>query len=105
MTFKRKIMAITPLCCLIIFLLLGFVWGYWHPGWIIFFMIPVMPFLLGLKKIRLSIPLVIVILYLILGFAWGLWHPGWIILLFIPVFEILFKPSKKDKDDDDIIDV
>ncbi len=104
MNMKKKIMAVTPLCCLIVFLLLGFIWNLWHPGWLVFIMIPIMPFLLGFKKIKISIPLVIIIIYLILGLAWNLWHPGWIVLLLIPVLEILLKPRKKDKDDD-IIDV
>ena len=93
--FKNKIVAATPFLCTIIFLLLGFVWGMWHPGWIIFLLIPVMPFLVGTEKLRFSIPLIIVIIYLIMGFGWNLWHPGWIIFLLIPVFEIFF--GKKSK--------
>lgn len=36
MTLKRKIIAATPIICVIIFLLLGFVFGLWHPGWVCF---------------------------------------------------------------------
>lgn len=87
---KKKILAATPLLCVFVFLLLGFVFGKWHPGWLVFLMIPIMPILLGVKKIRLSIPLMITIIYIILGLGFGLWHPWWIIFILVPVFEIFF---------------
>ena len=102
-SFRNKVIAVTPIVCLFTFLLIGFVWGKWHPGWLVFLLIPVMPYLVGKKKIRLSIPLIILIVYLILGFGWNLWHPGWIIFLLVPVFEIFFGVhpfEKKNKDDD-----
>ena len=52
MSFKAKIIAATPFVSLIIFLLAGFVGGYWHPGWTAFLLIPIMPVILGVKKIR-----------------------------------------------------
>ncbi len=99
--FRNKIIAATPLICTFIFLALGFFFGKWHPGWMVFLLIPVMPYLLGKKKLRFSIPLIITIIYLIMGFGWGLWHPGWIIFLLVPVFEIFFKPSKSEDNDDE----
>ena len=39
--FRKRLMAATPIMCLIIFLLLGTIWDLWHPGWIIFLTIPV----------------------------------------------------------------
>ena len=41
MTIKNKIIAATPFISLIIFLLMGYIWGLWHPGWIIFLTIPI----------------------------------------------------------------
>lgn len=113
MNFKNKLVAITPIMCTIVFLLLGFVWDLWHPGWIVFLLIPVMPYLVGKKKIVVTIPLIITIIYFILGFGFKLWHPGWIIFLLIPVLVILFdnkkvvisKKEKKEKNGDDYIDV
>ncbi|MDD3192012.1 MAG: hypothetical protein PHP41_04605 [Bacilli bacterium] len=96
MTFRAKIMAITPMICTIAFLAFGFLWDKWHPGWMIFFLIPIMPFLLGYKKIKFTVPLVILIVYLILGFGFEAWHPGWIVFLLIPVIQILITPTKKE---------
>ena len=104
---RKRIIAATPILCLIIFLLLGFVWGFWHPGWLVFLLIPIMPFLVGYKKIKITYPLICIVLYLILGIGFDLWHPSWIIFLTIPVFEIfaygLGSKKKDDDDDDDII--
>ena len=102
-SLRNKIIAATPLVCLFAFLLIGFLWDKWHPGWMVFLLIPVMPYLVGKRKIRLSIPLIAVIIYLILGFGWNLWHPGWLIFLLVPVFEIFFgaHPFDKKGDDDD----
>lgn len=95
MSFKSKIMAITPLSALVIFLTVGFVGGKWEYAWLAFLLIPAMPFLLGYKKIRLSVSFVIFIIYLILGLSFDAWHPGWIIFLLIPIIHILITPSKK----------
>ena len=97
--FKKKIVRATPLLCLFIFLALGFGWNKWHPGWMVFLLVPVMPYLVGTKKIRFSIPVIITVIYLIMGFGWGLWHPGWIIFILIPVFEIFFGHHPFEKND------
>ena len=97
--FKNKMVTATPLLCLFVFLLLGFIWGKWHPGWMVFLLIPLMPYLVGKKKLRFSVPLIITVIYLIIGFGWSLWHPGWIIFILIPVIEIFLKNDTKNKGD------
>ena len=97
--FKNKMLAATPLICVFAFLLIGFVWGKWHPGWMVFLLIPLMPYLVGKKKLRFSVPLVITIIYLIIGFGWNLWHPGWVIFILIPVFEIFLGTHSNDDDE------
>ncbi len=96
MSFRAKIMAITPLVCLVVYLTLGFVFDKWRATWLVFFLIPIMPYILGYRKFHLSVPIVIVAGYLVLGFVYGYWHPGWIILLLIPIIEILIKPGEKN---------
>ncbi|MBQ9513978.1 MAG: hypothetical protein IJR66_03265 [Clostridia bacterium] len=101
---KNRIVVATPILCTFIFLLLGFLWGKWHPAWMVFLLIPLMPYLVGKKKLRFSVPLFITIVYLILGLGWNLWHPAWIIFLLIPVFEIFlskdgFEQDKKEETD------
>lgn len=76
--------------CTIIFFCLGFFGGYWHPGWIVFLLIPIWDGLIRAiferSLRRLPIPLLATAVYLILGCCFGLWHPGWLVFLLIPIF-------------------
>lgn len=75
-----------PVLATIVFLLMGFVWGKWHPGWIVFLTVPVYYAVVNAIKFRtISFSLIIVLIYLAMGFIWDLWHPGWIIFLVIPI--------------------
>ena len=95
------------------FFLIGCLTGMWHPGWIIFLAIPVIPSLVqaivNKSPEEFLFPVFIAALYLTLGntVSWG-WHPGWIIFLTIPAYygiiEVIFlitKRTKKSKDDKD----
>lgn len=110
MSPRKKIMAITPIMCLIIYLSLGFLikepnmWGW---GLFIFLLVPIMPYLIGLKKLVISVSAAITIVYVVVGILStvlkfpdenGLWHPLWIIFLLIPVIHILITPNKKKEE-------
>ena len=95
MSFRKRFVAATPLICVIIFLLLGFCKGMWHPGWVVFLAIPVVPVILGVKRVSSIYPLFCGVAYVVMGACWELWHPGWIIFLTIPVVEILFGGKRK----------
>lgn len=87
---RGRIIAATPMICIIIYLCFGFIGKLWHPSWVVFFLIPLMPLILGTRNIKHFYPLVCIAIYLIIGFAFKWWHPGWIIFLTIPVFYTLF---------------
>ena len=38
---KKAIISLVSICSVVVFLILGFVYGMWHPGWIVFFAAPV----------------------------------------------------------------
>ncbi|MFA5542267.1 MAG: hypothetical protein WC008_02320 [Bacilli bacterium] len=95
MSFRAKISAITPLTCVATYLFLGFQFGLWKEGLVVFLLIPIMPILLGYKKLRFSVGFIITIIYLIMGFGFHYWHPGWIIFFLIPIIQILIAPSSK----------
>lgn len=87
------------------YLLLGFLANAWHPGWIIFFAIPVSSCFVGMiiKKNPCDFPLalLVVVAYLLMGFLADLWHPGWVIFFAIPVYyliaDAIHKYSKRRK--------
>jgi hypothetical protein len=103
MSLKNKIIAICPLISVAIFLVLGFApdFGFapkplWHPGWVIFFLTPVVTTLFNMRHDRFMIAVSVTLLYLIIGFVFSKWHPGWIIFLLIPILNILVKPRNKN---------
>ena len=76
-----------PVLVTAVYLLLGFVWDLWHPGWLLYLTIPL--FYLPrseLKPLRLlGNPVMLTLIYLLLGFVWDLWHPGWLVFLLVPL--------------------
>ena len=84
---QRRMRTPYPLLVTIAYLVLGFVFHQWHPGWIIFLTIPL--FYLPdseRKPIRLlGNPVMVTIIYLLLGTVCNLWHPGWLVFLLIPL--------------------
>lgn len=106
--FREKFVAASFLIALITFILLNYYLpenkGY---AWFAFLLVPLAPFITGMKKITISYTMLIVILYLVLGFTCHWWHPGWVLFLTIPVFYIFFpkemckKKITKIKNEDD----
>lgn len=92
MTLKNRVICVTPLICLIIFLTIGFVWDIWHPTWAVFFAILIVPILLNADFSRIIYPLACAVAFVVIGLVWNYWHPGWIIFLTIPVYYTLFEP-------------
>lgn len=100
-SIKGRIIGATPFICLIIYLLLGFYKDLWHPGWVVFLLIPLVPTFFSLfSKSRGSVigflSLLICISYVVLGFLYNFWHPGWIMFLLIPVVSILIGGSDSE---------
>jgi len=44
---RGRIIAATPMICIIIYLCFGFIGKLWHPSWVVFFLIPLLPLFLG----------------------------------------------------------
>lgn len=91
---SEKAIALSPFVTTIAYLVLGFGFDLWHPGWLIFLLIPVTAIIMSMGKTKedhlttaLS-PFIATTIYLVLGFGYDLWHPAWIIFLIIPVLGI-----------------
>ena len=90
-TYARKM--VSSICVpvtIAVYLLLGFVWGLWTPGWLVFFAIPVVTSALWAWETndlrKFSYPLTVLAVYLYLGLEHALWHPYWFLFLTIPAF-------------------
>lgn len=75
-----------------VFLLLGFLKGWWHPAWLLFLTIPVYyPIASAIRKnslnwLDIAVPVAVTGAYVALGMIFKLWHPLWLMLLTIPLY-------------------
>ena len=79
-----------PLLVVVAYLLMGLLAGLWHPGWLIFFVIPIYYATAECFKHKSAnmfpLPVIVAGVYLLLGFLKGWWHPGWVIFIAIPLY-------------------
>lgn len=90
-----------------IYVVFNIVFHSWHPGWIMFILVPIYYHLAGAcfaksKKgflFALPIPEIVILAYLALGFIKGLWLPALILFIVVPLFYwgvAFYKKSKKE---------
>ena len=82
---RAKSDAMFPILITGLYLVLGAVFGLWHPGWLLFLCIPLHYMHPKTRLEQLCNPVMIVLIYLVLGFFFDLWHPGWLVFLAIPL--------------------
>lgn len=86
------------------YIVIGLVWNAWHPGWLIFFAIPIWHSLVAAVRNKnmhiFSYPVVALFIFFALGIFKGMWHPGWVVFLTIPIYYSLVayvRGLKKEK--------
>ena len=93
--------AALPITCAIIYIILGFGFSLWHPGWIVFLLIPCWYTLVSsIKKqnfARFTYPVFITFIYILICDIFSIWHPFWIIYLTIPLYYIIVRYLKNHK--------
>ena len=90
----QKMSGLYPIMIVSLYLVLGFLFRLWHPGWLIFFAIPLFYMRPKTRLQQLCNPVMITLIYLVLGFFFHLWHPGWLIFLAIPAAAIVDHQGK-----------
>lgn len=90
---QRRMKYPYPVLVSLVYLVLGFFFNLWHPGWIIFLTIPLYYLPASQRRWQrlLFNPVMVTIVYLLLGFYCNLWHPGWLIFLALPLLNGLVK--------------
>lgn len=87
--FSLRFFPMTIIIC-VVYLIIGCMFGAWHPGWLLFLLIPIWHSLVTAIEKRsaycFAYPVFATLVYLCLGIFWFLWHPGWIIFLTIPLY-------------------
>ena len=78
------------LLVLILYIVIGCVYNLWHPGWLIFLLLPIIKSAIRAFQKRkascFNYPVLVVLVYLHIGFVKTLWHPGWVLFLTIPLY-------------------
>lgn len=76
------------------YIFIGIVYGAWHPGWLIFGLIPLYTTLVSAIKnrdiMRFAYPVLVLMIIGYYGFIDGMWYPQWLLLLTIPIYYSIF---------------
>lgn len=74
----------------ILYLLIGACFHAWHPGWLLFLLIPIWYSIVAAIEKRnancFAYPVFVTLLFLCAGFFLGAWHPAWVLFVTIPVY-------------------
>ena len=77
------------------YIAMGFCFDLWHPGWLIFFLVPVIgSFIHAVRQKNASLfayPVLVVFIFLYVGLVYFVWHPTWVIFLTIPLYYSLIE--------------
>ena len=78
------------LVIVVAYIIIGCGWNAWHPGWLIFLLIPVWEsFVSAIHKRKaeaFAYPVLATLVFLCLGIFRGMWHPGWVVFITIPLY-------------------
>lgn len=78
------------LIAIVIYIAIGFMYELWHPGWLIFFLVPIISSAIhAIKEKRadyFAYPVLVVWIFLCSGVVKNIWHPTWVLFLTIPVY-------------------
>lgn len=94
--------ALYPFISIISYLILGFVFDFWHPGWMIFIFILIIMLVFSvfhddlMSGLLALIPFVIIISYFLIGFYVHIWHPTWLVFLLVPVLGVFTTNRRKN---------
>ena len=92
----------------ILYIAIGVGWNAWHPGWLLFLLVPIWHSLVaavGRKNANcFAYPVFVTLVYLCLGFFGFFWHPGWVVYLTIPLYYSLiswYRGNREEDEEDD----
>ncbi|MDY0075232.1 MAG: hypothetical protein WC992_05660 [Acholeplasmataceae bacterium] len=89
---KNRIIAVTPLISLMLFLFFGLYMDNWSLGASFFFLIPISWVLFSqhpFRRLSDIMPLVALAVFLWIGFGFKVWHPTWLVFLSIPLVNLI----------------
>lgn len=98
----------------IVYIVIGCAYGAWHPGWLLFLLVPIWHSLVEAIERRnaycFAYPVLAALVFLCLGFFEFAWHPAWVVFLTVPLYYALVPyfqdlvHRKKKREDDSVYD-
>ena len=72
------------------YIIIGACFDMWHPGWLIFFLVPIISSLINAVHNHnpdlFAYPILVLLIFLYVGFIYHIWHPTWVVFLTIPLY-------------------
>lgn len=100
--FSGSIIGLIAVLAAAAFFVLGFVYGKWHPGWLVFLVVPIAAIIIdAIRKKDVSGSIIGLIavsaaaVFFILGIMFDIWSVSWLVFLAIPLAAIIIEISKK----------
>lgn len=95
----NKVVALMPFIASISYFILGYFFHLWHPGWLVFLLIPMIAIVTNAKTSFIATltalsPFVATITFILLGTYLNAWIPGWTVFLIIPLIGALNDTKK-----------
>lgn len=86
---NHKIVAIMPFLSVILYFVMGSAFHLWHPGWLIFLLIPITAIISNqshsvIQSLTALSPFIATITFFLVGYYTGVYHPTWLVFLLIP---------------------
>lgn len=86
------------------YIIIGACFDLWHPGWLIFFLVPIISTLIHAVRMRnanlFAYPILVVLIFLYVGLVRSVWHPTWVVFLTIPVYYSLASYIRRRRAED-----
>lgn len=77
------------------YIALGCIYHIWHPGWLIFLLVPVVSSAITAFRTKradcFAFPMLILVVFLYIGCVKMIWHPTWLLFLTIPLYNMVIK--------------
>lgn len=90
------------LLAVIAYIVLGCVFHLWHPGWLVFLLVPIISSAIAAVREKradyFAYPVLVVFVFLYIGCVKMLWHPTWLLFLTIPLYNKLLDFFRKEKE-------
>lgn len=100
--FSGSIIGLIAVFAAAAFFVLGFVFGKWHPGWLVFLAVPISGMIIdGVRKKDVSgsiiglIAVIAAVIFFTLGFMFDMWSVCWLVFLAIPLVAIISDIARK----------